>query len=136
MEPTASSFGRLRVLLVDDNDAILARARAVLAPACLVVGTAKDGRSALQAAGVLHPDVIVLDISMPVMTCFEVAAELRHSGSTAALVFLTIHAEEDFVAAARDAGVIGYVVKPRLSSDLMHAVEEARAGRAFVSVLR
>ena len=89
----------------------------------------------MRAAEALHPDVIVLDISMPEMTGFELAAKLRHSGSTAALVFLTIHAEEDFVAAARDAGGIGYVVKPRLGTDLMHAVEEARAGRPFVSAL-
>jgi DNA-binding NarL/FixJ family response regulator len=136
MESATSVPERPRVLLVDDNDAILARARAVLVPACVVVGTAQDGPSALRAAGVLRPDVIVLDISMPDMTRFEVAAALRHSGSTAALVFLTVHAEEDLVVAARAVGVIGYVVKPRLVSDLMHAVAEAHAGRGFVSALR
>jgi DNA-binding NarL/FixJ family response regulator len=136
MESTAGSSERPRVLLVDDNDAILARASAALGRCCVVVGTAKDGPSAIRAAGVLHPDVIVLDISMPEMTGFEVAAALRHSGSTAALVFLTVHADEDFVVAARNAGGLGYVVKPRLGSDLMHAVEEARAGRRFVSALR
>jgi two-component system, NarL family, response regulator DesR len=136
MESATSVPERPRVLLVDDNDAILARARVVLAPACVVVGTAQDGPSALRAADVLRPDVIVLDISMPDMTGFEVAAELRRSGSTAALVFLTVHAEEDLVVAARAVGVIGYVVKPRLVSDLMHAVAEAHAGRGFVSALR
>jgi DNA-binding NarL/FixJ family response regulator len=135
MASTTRSSDRPRVLLVDDNDAILERARAALAPACVIVGTANDGPSALRAAGVLHPDVIVLDISMPQMTGFEVAAELRHSGSTAAVVFLTVHADEDFVMAARNAGGIGYVVKLRLRSDLMRAVEEARAGREFVSAL-
>jgi DNA-binding NarL/FixJ family response regulator len=67
------------------------------------------------------------------MSGFEVAGELRRSGSTAALVFLTVHADDDFVTAARANGVIGYVVKPRLVSDLVLAVHEARAGRAFVS---
>jgi DNA-binding NarL/FixJ family response regulator len=136
MKSTARSSEPPRVLLVDDNDAILARARAVLAPACMVVGTAKDGPAALKAAEALRPDVIVLDISMPHMTGFEVAAKLRHSGSTAALVFLTVHAEEDFVVAARAVGAIGYVVKPRMVSDLLHAVVEAHAGREFVSPLR
>jgi DNA-binding NarL/FixJ family response regulator len=135
MEPNGASSERARVLLVDDNDAMRARAGATLAPACEVVGAVKDGPAALEAAGTLRPDVIVLDISMPGMTGFELAARLREAGSTAALVFLTVHADEAFVLAARAAGVIGYVVKPRLGSDLTFAVEEARAGRRFVSVL-
>src|SRR5262245_26661374 len=89
-----------RVLLVDDNDDILVRARTVLTPACTVVGTAKNGSAAIEAAGLLRPDVIVLDISMPGMTGFEVATRLRAQGSTAALVFLTVHDDEEFVRAA------------------------------------
>ena len=73
---------------------------------------------------------------MPHMSGFEVAGALRRSGSTAALVFLTVHADEDFVAAARADGINCYVVKPRLVSDLVHAVAEAHAGRGFVSALR
>jgi CheY-like chemotaxis protein len=133
MPSNTTSSEPARVLLVDDNEAMLARAAAVLTPCCVVVGAVKDGPSALEAAGALHPDVIVLDISMPGMTGFEVAARLRAAGSTAALVFLTVHDEEAFVLAARAAGVMGYVVKPRLASDLKLAVSEARAGRPFVS---
>ena len=136
MKSTLGSSGPPRVLLVDDNDDILARARAVLAPTCVVVGTAKDGPSALRAAEALRPDVIVLDISLQEMTGFEVAAKLRHLGSPTALVFLTLHADEDFVVKARAVGAIGYVVKPRLVSDLMLAVAEAHVGRGFVSPLR
>lgn len=136
MTTMAETSERPRVLLVDDNDVILARARMLLAPTCEVVGTAKDGRAALRAAEDLQPDVIVLDISMPELTGFEVAAELRDAGSKAALVFLTVHADEDFVMAARAVGGMGYVVKPRLSSDLTQAVAEARAGRSFVSKRR
>ena len=124
---------QLRVLLVDDNDAMLARAGSVLASDCTVVGTAKDGPAALEAAGLLRPDVIVLDISLPGMTGFEIATRLRQEGSTAAVVFLTVHDGEEFVEAASAAGGLGYVVKTRLMSDLRHAVQEARAGRRFVS---
>jgi DNA-binding NarL/FixJ family response regulator len=125
----------VRVLLVDDNEAVLTRAAAVLSPGCVIVGSAKDGPAALKAAESLQPDVIVLDISMPGMTGFEVASLLRKAHSTAAVVFLTVHDEEEFVHAAKAAGGIGYVIKPRIASDLMKAVQEARAGRPFVSPL-
>jgi DNA-binding NarL/FixJ family response regulator len=133
MLSSTTSSELVRVLLVDDNEAMLARAAAVLTHECEVVGAAKDGRAALKAAELLHPDVIVLDISMPGMTGLEVAMCLRRAGSTAAVVFLTVHDEEEFVRAARAAGGLGYVVKPRLASDLMIAVREARAGHSFVS---
>src|SRR4051812_50203260 len=75
---------RPRVLLVDDNAAMLDRAAMILAGTCIIVGTAREGRSAIAAAAELTPDVIVLDISMPGMNGFEVAAGLRHAGLTAA----------------------------------------------------
>jgi DNA-binding NarL/FixJ family response regulator len=124
---------RVRVLLVDDNDAMLARARAALSSCCEVIGAVKDGTTALNAAEALHPDVIILDISMPGLSGLDVALSLRAARSTAALVFLTVHDEEDFVIAARNAGALGYVVKSRLATDLIQAVREARAGRPFVS---
>jgi DNA-binding NarL/FixJ family response regulator len=125
----------VRVLLVDDNEAMLARAASVLTPSCVIVGTVTDGPAALEAAITLQPDVIVLDVSMPEMTGFEVAVSLRKLGSKAAVVFLTVHEDEEFVLAAKAAGVIGYVVKPKLASDLIRAVREARAGRPFVSAM-
>jgi len=122
-----------RVLLVDDNEEMLARSAAALAPACEIIGAVKDGPAALQAAEALHPDVIVLDISMPGMTGLEVASRLRTSGSRAAVVFLTVHDESDVIQAANGVGGIGYVLKRRLGSDLVVAVQEALAGRPFVS---
>ena len=136
MQSSTTSSEPVRVLLVDDNEAMLARAAAVLTPGCVIVAAVRDGRAALDAARTLRPDVIVLDISMPGMTGFEVAARLRERGSTAAVVFLTVHDDEEVIAAAKAAGGIGYVVKPRLISDLMLAVREARVGRPFVSALR
>ena len=125
-----------RVLLVDDNEMTLARARSVLSARCVVLGTAKNGHAALEAAAAQSPDVVVLDISMPGMNGFELARRLRASGSTARLVFLTVHEDEELILAARNAGAIGYVVKTRLASDLELAVREAHAGRPFQSPAR
>lgn len=133
--PQQSTPDRTRVLLVDDSSSMLARAAAVLGSRFEVIGTANNGLEALEAATTLVPDVIVLDISMPGMTGFEVAANLAKRGSTAALVFLTVHDDPDFVAAARQAGGTGYVLKRRLASDLILAVQEALAGRSFVSAI-
>ena len=133
MPSSTTSSDRVRVLVVDDNQAILARATAVLSPRCTVIGTATDGASAIEAARDLRPDVIVLDISMPGMTGLEVAYELRKARSEAAVVFLTVHNEAELIEAARAAGGIGYVLKARLASDLLTAVQEARFGRPFIS---
>jgi DNA-binding NarL/FixJ family response regulator len=135
MPSSTTSSEPVRVLLVDDNEAMLARVARVLSPSCQVIGSALDGPSAVTAAMSLHPDVVVLDVSMPGMTGLEVAARLRNAGSHAAVVFLTVHEEEDIVSAAQASGGIGYVVKPRLASDLPTAVHEAREGRGFISPL-
>jgi DNA-binding NarL/FixJ family response regulator len=133
--PDVSSAEPPTVLLVDDNEAVLSRARAVLSARCVVLGTARDGHGALEAAAALAPAVIVLDISMPGMNGFELARRLRAADSTAGLVFLTVHDEEELLLAARAAGAIGYVLKSRLAADLELAVCEARAGRPFQSPL-
>jgi len=125
-----------RVLLVDDNRAILVRAAAMLSRDYLIVAAVSDGPAALAAVADLRPDVVVLDISMPGMSGFDVAKCLRKSGSTPVIVFLTVHDDEEFVLAAQAAGGLGFVVKRRLTSDLPTAVMEALAGRRYVSDLR
>ena len=128
-------FSPTRVLLVDDSEAILARAAAALTEECEIVGSVTDGLAAVAAAKSLQPDVVVLDISMPGISGFEVASRLSKAGVTAAIVFLTVQDGEEFVLTAKLSSAIGYVVKTRLVSDLPVAVREARAGRPFVSAL-
>jgi signal transduction histidine kinase/ActR/RegA family two-component response regulator len=135
VDPIRGDTTAVRVLLVDDNDAMLDRASEVLTPPCVIAGKAHDGHAALKAAERLRPDVIVLDISMHDMTGLEVAAHLREAGSTAALVFLTAHDDEAYERAAQALGAVGYVLKSRLASDLLPAVQGARGRRRVESAV-
>ncbi|MBV9959002.1 MAG: response regulator transcription factor [Acidobacteria bacterium] len=93
----------------------------------------QDGRALLEAASKLQPDVCLMDISMPIINGIEAAARLKESGSKAKIIFLTIHEDQDFLVAALKAGASGYVVKPRMASDLRDAVKEVLAGRTYIS---
>jgi DNA-binding NarL/FixJ family response regulator len=131
--PGAGSVERPRVLLADDHPAMLALTAAALADECLVVGNVGDGYELLAEAERLHPDVIVLDITMPRLDGIEAARQLRRAHQSARLVFLTVHEDADYARAALDAGGLGYVVKTRLASDLLPAIRAALADRRFVS---
>ncbi len=120
------------MLLADDHEAMLERVAKLLKTECDVVGTATDGQQALQAARELKPDVLVIDISMPVMNGIETAHRLKKAGVEVRTVFLTVHDDPDFARAALEAGALGYVIKPRIASDLVAAIKEAHAGRPFL----
>src|SRR5262245_4391185 len=126
-------MARVRVLLADDHTDVLAAVARILESEYDVVAAVGDGQAALDAAARLEPDVLVLDISMPVLGGIEAARRLRPAGSGAKVVFLTVHQDADSVRAALAAGAQGYVVKCRLVSDLPLALREALAGRSFVS---
>jgi DNA-binding NarL/FixJ family response regulator len=131
--PGAGSVQGPRVLLADDHPAMLALTADALADQCLVVGSVGDGRELLAEAERLHPDVIVLDITMPRLDGIEAARQLLHFDQPARLVFLTVHEDADYARAALDAGGLGYVVKARLASDLLPAIRAALANRTFIS---
>jgi len=124
---------RPRILLADDHPGVLERASRILASDYEVVGTVADGRSAVDAAFQLQPDLVVLDIMMPEIDGFHAARELRRRGSTAKVVFLTIQQDEEYVTAAMDSGGVAYVLKSKMHSDLIHAIRQALAGSVFVS---
>jgi DNA-binding NarL/FixJ family response regulator len=131
--PDAGSEERPRVLLADDHPAMLALAATALAGEFCIVGSATDGRELLAEADRLHPDVIVLDITMPRLDGIEAARQLRRSHQHSRLVFLTVHEDADFAQAALDAGGLAYVVKGRIASDLLPAIRAALADRRFIS---
>ena len=123
------------MVLADDHQAILHRVAKLLITECDVVGTVSDGQQAFEAAMGLKPDVIVLDISMPVMNGIETAHRLMEAGTKTRIVFLTVHDDPDYAREALETGALGYVIKPRIASDLMAAINEVHAGRSFVSPL-
>jgi DNA-binding NarL/FixJ family response regulator len=114
---------------------MLARVVHLLQDEFEVVGAVNDGQALLEAAAKLRPDVVILDISMPVMNGLEAAHRLKEAGCEAKVVFLTVHEDPDFVQESLVRGALGYVVKPRLTSDLVPAIKEALANRAFTSPL-
>jgi len=119
--------------LADDHPDLLLIVSDLLNSMFDVVGAVGDGESLLNAAAYLQPDVLVMDISMPVLTGIEAAQRLKERDDTARIVFLTVHDDPDFVRASLATGALGYVVKPRLASDLVHAIREALADRIFIS---
>lgn len=123
----------IRLLLVDDNTALLDALADLLQPAYVVVGTVSDGNSVLEQATSLSPDLIILDISLGDITGFEVAKQLKNAGIAAKLIFLTVHENVDFVRAAFDLGASGYVFKSRISVDLIGAINVASGGGHFSS---
>jgi DNA-binding NarL/FixJ family response regulator len=124
---------RVRVLLADDHPELLAVTSRLLNGKYEVVGAVSDGQALLEAAARLTPDLIVTDISMPILSGLEAARRLNAAGSTVKVLFLTVHDDSEFVLAGLAAGAKGYVVKSRIASDLLFAVKEVLAGRSFIS---
>jgi DNA-binding NarL/FixJ family response regulator len=122
-----------RVLVADDIASVLNAVAGLLRGSFEVVGLVSDGRAALEESLKLDPDLVVLDISMPEMTGIEVARELKKHHSKAQIVFLTVHKDSDILATSLAAGGLGYVLKVRMDTDLIPAMNEALAGRVFVS---
>jgi len=105
----------------------------LLQPTSEIVGCVGDGQALIEAAAKLKPDVIVLDVSMPVLNGIDAAANLKESGSTSRIVFLTVHGNQDFIRACLATGALGYVWKPRMALDLLPAIQEALQGHTFDS---
>jgi len=122
-----------RVVLADDLAPVLNTVAQLLQGSFEIVGEASDGMSALETILKLDPDLAVLDISMPGMSGIEVARELRSRGTRVKIVFLTVHEDADILATCVAAGGLGYVVKVLMETYLILAMNEALAGREFVS---
>ena len=126
-------MSKIRVLLADDHETVLARIRSLLCKDFEVVGTVDNGRDAVAEVRRLDPDVLVIDISMPVMDGLQAASQLHRRSCRTKVVFLTVHEDRDYVDAALAVGASGYVTKSHVTSDLVPAIREAIDGHTYVS---
>ena len=124
---------RPKILLADDEPTVLEGVRRLLESEFLVIGTAQDGPSLLAAAESLKPDVIIADISMPVLNGFEAARRLKAACRDTRIIFLTVHEEPVVVSEALGIGVDGYVIKRSAALDLIPAIRHVLQGRSYVS---
>ena len=131
--PHGSGSGRprLKIALADDNPVLLREFQRVLDKEFEIVSAVANGRALLEQYHLLHPEVIVTDISMPLMDGFEAVAKLRHGGAPK-VVFLTVHEEQAFVEEAKALGAMGYVLKRSRPSVLVDAIRSAHEGRFFL----
>ena len=129
----SSRSDRTRILIADDNKYIRDKVVQLLDVDFEVVGTASDGFGAVEAARLLSPEVIVMDIAMPGLSGIDAMTQIRRTQEQIKVVFLTVHDDLDFVRASLDAGGSGYVVKSRVATDLILAIRRAAEGQIFIS---
>ena len=129
----AKTLCRPRIIVADDHRAMLDTLVRLLSAEFEVVAAVGDGEAALAEVEVLHPDVVVLDISMPRVDGIAAAALLKEHGSPAKVVFVTNLHHREFVRRALALGNVGFVVKDRLVADLLPAIRGVLSGATFVS---
>ena len=133
MQDAEQPRNRVRILLADDHNILAEGLRSLLAREYDVVGIVQDGRELLAEAPKLNPQVIVLDIGMPLLNGLDAAEQLRSILPDVKLVFLTMKDDPNLAAAALNLGAVGYVLKHAAASELLKAVSEVLQGRAYVT---
>jgi two-component system response regulator NreC len=126
---------KIRVLLADDHNLIRAGLRRVVAsqPDFIVAGEAEDGRQAVAMAEQLKPDVVVMDIGMPLLNGIEAARQIRTTQPETQIVMLSMHSDEGYVLRALKAGAKAYLLKDSAEADLARAIHAAAEGKSFFS---
>ncbi|MEJ2008798.1 MAG: response regulator transcription factor [Acidobacteriota bacterium] len=126
--------GPIRVVVADDHQIVLQGLKTILdREGFEIVGEASDGGEAVSRALELRPDLVVLDIGMPVMTGIEAATEIRKSVPSAKLILLTVHTENRYILEALRSGIRGYVLKSRAAGELIEAIQEVLRGKIYLS---
>jgi DNA-binding NarL/FixJ family response regulator len=128
-----SGSARPRVLLADDHELIAEAFAQLITPECEILGTVSDGRALLAEASRLNPDVVVLDVAMPVMNGLEAARELKRRLPRTRIVCLTMNEDPEISKEAFRAGVSGFLLKRSAACELMDAIRAVLQGRAYVT---
>ena len=124
---------RPRILLADDHAVMLEDVRAILAPHYEIVETVADGRALVEATLRLRPDLIVVDITMPLLNGIDATTQIKKNLPGMKFLFVTMHAGTAYVEAAFEAGGTGYVLKSGIREELSEAVQRVLNGRIYVS---
>ncbi|GMV51829.1 MAG: DNA-binding response regulator [Nitrospira sp.] len=128
-------MSRPRVLLADDHSLVLEGFRRILNEQCELVGMVEDGRALLEAAQRLTPDIVILDVSMPLLNGIDAATQLKKLQPTVKVIFVTMHADADYVRSAFEAGASGYVLKRSAVDELEQAIRTVWAGHTYITPL-
>jgi DNA-binding NarL/FixJ family response regulator len=124
----------LRVLIAEDHQLVSDGLVALLkAAGHEIVGRATDGQTAVRLAETLHPDVAILDASMPLLNGIDASRAIQRVRPDTKAIIVTVHDEDEYVLNAFRAGVRGYVLKKQAASDLLQAIKEVQAGSVYVS---
>ncbi len=124
-----------RVLLADDHKIVTDGLAHILEPDYDLVGVATNGLELIDAAAKYRPDVIIVDISMPLLNGIEAATRIKKSDAQVKIVFLTMHSEVSYIEKAMAVGAVGFLLKHSASTELLIALQEIFAGRKYVSPL-
>jgi DNA-binding NarL/FixJ family response regulator len=122
-----------RVLLADDHKIVLEGLKSLLQSEFEIIGTAEDGRALVAIAETLRPDVIIADVSMPLLNGIEAARQIKQVDQEIKIVFLTMHLDATYAASALEAGASGFVLKHSAPSELIVAIREAIRGHTYVT---
>ena len=122
-----------RILLADDHLIVLEGERTILAERFEIVSTVSDGRSLVEAALALEVDLIILDVSMPLLSGIEAAFRIKASRPATKLLFFTMHSEISYLQAAFEAGASGYVLKSAKNKEILIAADKVLQGQIYVS---
>jgi len=124
-----------RVLLADDHSLLLEAFQKLLEPAVTVVGAVTDGHALLEAARRLRPDIIVVDIGMPLLNGLEAGRQIKQKMPQVKLIFLTVNEDPDFITEAFHAGASAYLLKKSIGSELFRAIQQVMNGHTYVTPL-